>query len=262
MDSYRYYYYFVFNFNLTTRFILEKQKQKKTLEKKKVKTLDWSNAYGNVVHNKLLEILINLDFPYPFISFIKSFLTDRYFYVQVNQSRSEQCPITRGLPQGTILSPLLLNLYVSEFQVSHASFGLYANDLIIWKSGRDISLLQSLIQQDISLVQRFSLAFGFPISISKTKAIIFTNGNLDPPNPLTIFSREIPYCNSVKLLGLLMDSKMQWHEHINSLKSLIIQRLCILKRLAGSKWGCHPKIILDFYKLYIRSNIEYGIQIF
>ena len=55
---------------------------------------------------------------------------------------------------------------------------------------------------------------------------------------------------------------MQWHEHINSLKSLIIQRLCILKRLAGSKWGCHPKIILDFYKLYIRSNIEYGIPIF
>jgi len=210
---------------------------------------DWSNAYGNVVHNKLLEILINLDFPYPFISFIKSFLTDRYFYVQVNQSRSEQCPITRGLPQGAILSPLLFNLYVSEFQVSHASFGLYADDLIIWKSGRDISLLQSLIQQDISLVQRFSLAFGFPISISKTKAIIFTNGTLDPPNPLTIFSREIPYCNSVKLLGLLMDSKMQWHEHINSLKSLIIQRLCILKRLAGS------------LKLYWISTIYIFVQI-
>ena len=55
---------------------------------------------------------------------------------------------------------------------------------------------------------------------------------------------------------------MQWHEQLNSLKSLIVQRLCILKRLAGRKWGCHPEIILDFYKLYIRSNIEYGIQIF
>ena len=138
---------------------------------------DWTDAYGNVVHNKLLEILINPDFPYSFIS-------------------------------------------------------LYADNLIIWKSGRDIGLLQNLIQKDISLVQRFSLSFGFPISISNTKAIIFTNGSTDPLNPLTIFSREIPYCNSVKLLGLLMDSKMQWHEHINSLKSLIIQRLCILKRLA------------------------------
>ena len=166
-------------------------------------------------------------------------------------------PITRGLPQGAILSPLLFNLYVSEFQVSHASFGLYADDLIIWKSGRDISLLQSLIQHDISLVQRFSLAFGFPISISKTKAIIFTNGTLDPPNPLTIFSREIPYCNSVKLLGLLMDSKMQWHEHVNSLKSLIIQRLCILKRLAGSKWGCHPKDYFGF--LQIIYSFKYRI---
>ena len=70
---------------------------------------DWLNAYGNVVQNKLSEILTNLDFPYPFISFIKYFLTDRYFYVQVNQSRGEQCPITRGLPQGAILSPLLFN---------------------------------------------------------------------------------------------------------------------------------------------------------
>ena len=134
--------------------------------------------------------------------------------------------------------------------------------MIIWKSGRDIGLLQSLIQQDRSLVYRLSSAFCFPISISRTKAILFTNGTTDPPNPLTIFSREIPFCKSVTLLGLLMDSKMQWHEHINSLKSLTIYRLCILKRLAGSKWGCHPKIILDFHKLYIHSNIEYGIQIF
>jgi len=66
----------------------------------------------------------------------------------------------------------------------------------------------------------------------------------------------------VKLLGLFMDSKMQWHEHINPLKSLIIQRLCILKRLSGSKWGCHPKFTLDFYKLNIGSNLEYGIQFF
>ena len=119
---------------------------------------------------------------------------------------------------------LEFNLYISEFQVSYASFAIYADNLIIWKLGRDIGLLQSLIQQDKRLVQRFSLAFGFPISISKTKAIIFINGTTNP-NPPTIFSREIPYCNSVKLLGLYMDSIMQWHEHINSSKSLIIQTL-------------------------------------
>ena len=102
---------------------------------------------------------------------MKSFLTDRCFKVQVSQSRGEQCPVTRGFPQGAILSPLLFNLFVSEFQVSHASFGRYADDLIIGKSGRDIGLLQSLIQKDISLVQRFSLAFCLPISIRKPKPL-------------------------------------------------------------------------------------------
>jgi hypothetical protein len=153
-------------------------------------------------------------------------------------------------------------LYVSEFQLYHSLFGLYADDLIIWKSKKDIALLQSLIHQDIRLVKRFSSAFGFPISNSKTEAIIFTNFSRDPPNSLHIFSSEIPYCNSVKLLGLCIDSKMLWHADINSLKFMIIRRLCVPKRLAGRKWGCHPKVILDFYKSYIRPYLEYGIQFF
>ena len=115
---------------------------------------------------------------------------------------------------------------------------------------------------DLRLVQSFSSALGFPISISKTIDIIFANFSKDPPNPLQIFSSKFPYCNSVKLFGLTIDSKMSWHIDIYSLKASIIRRLCVLKGLAGSKWGCHPKVILDFYKLYIRSNLEYGIQFF
>ena len=133
--------------------------------------------------------------------------------------------------------------------------------LLCWWFGSLEGILAffSLVQPNIKLAQKFSLAFGFPISICKTKAIIFADGTTDPSNPLTIFLREMPYCNLVKLLGLWPDSKMQWYGFINS---LIIRSLCILKRLAGSKWGCHPKLILGFYKLYIHSNLKYGIQFF
>jgi hypothetical protein len=83
---------------------------------------------------------------------MKFFLRDRSFYVQVSEYRKEIKPITRGLPRRTILSSLPFNLYVSEFQLSHSLFGLYADNLIIWKSRKDIALLQSLIQQDMRLV--------------------------------------------------------------------------------------------------------------
>jgi hypothetical protein len=76
---------------------------------------DWSDAYGNVVHDKLIVLVINLDSPFSFISLMKSFLSDRSFYVQVNEHRGEMNSITRGLSQGAILSPFLFNLYVSEF---------------------------------------------------------------------------------------------------------------------------------------------------
>jgi len=75
-------------------------------------------------------------------------------------------------------------VYVSEFQLSYSLLDFYADDWIIWKSGKDIILLQSLIQEDIRLVHTFSSLFGFPISTSKTKAIIFTNCSRDHPNAL------------------------------------------------------------------------------
>ena len=72
----------------------------------------------------------------------------------------------------------------------------------------------------------------------------------------------INYESSVKLLGIVFDSKLIWHDHIKSLKKNIIQKLTLLKQLANLKWGSSPKTMIDFYKVYIRAKMEYGIQFF
>ena len=74
---------------------------------------------------------MNLDFPIDIVNLIDDFLNNRTFVVQIGNCRNHNHPIKEGLPQGAILSPILFNLYISEFQLKHASFGLYADDLVI-----------------------------------------------------------------------------------------------------------------------------------
>ena len=82
--------------------------------------VDWSDASGNLLYDELLDILISEDIPHFFIPYINSFLTERCFYVQINETKGDGLPITWGLFQGGVLNPLLFNLYVSKAQVSQS----------------------------------------------------------------------------------------------------------------------------------------------
>ena len=59
--------------------------------------LDWPDSCGNIIRNKLLETLVNLDFPYSFIGFMKSILTDKSNYFEVNETKGETSVVTKGL---------------------------------------------------------------------------------------------------------------------------------------------------------------------
>ena len=176
--------------------------------------------------------------------------------VQIGNCRSHNHPIKEGSPQGAILSPILFNLYISEFKSKHASFGLFADDLVIWKSGRNVTDLVKDLQQDIHIISCFSEALGLSISTSKTKVILFTRQRHSTIPNIVVNNSTINYESSVKLLRIVFDSKLRWHDHIKSLKKNIIQKLTLLKRLANSKWSSSPKTMIDFYKVYIRAKIK------
>ena len=94
---------------------------------------DWTDAYGNVKRKKLQEIMHNKNFPPLAISIIMHLLCDRSFQVQINEILSVRKQVEDGLPQGTIISPLLFTLYISELKLrSQSKHGEFADDLLVW----------------------------------------------------------------------------------------------------------------------------------
>lgn len=107
---------------------------------------------------------------------IDDLLCDCSFQVQINDTLSSRKQVKDGLPQGTVISPLLFTLYISELKLrSQSKNGEFADDLLVWNRHKNINLLQSIIQEDIDDVCLFSKAFGLPISVPKTRAIVFYN---------------------------------------------------------------------------------------
>ena len=100
----------------------------------------------------------------------------------------------------------------------------------MWNRHKNITLTQSIIQENIDDVCLFSKAFGLPISVPKTKKIVFYN------------------------------QQTTLQPHVMMSRITISKQPFVPMQLAGSKWGSSPKLIIDFYKLYNRSKMEYGIQ--
>ena len=145
---------------------------------------DWTDAYGNVKRKQLQEIMHNKNFPPLAISIIMNLLCDRSFQLQINEILSVRKQVEDGLPQGTVISPLLFTLYISELKLrSQSKHGEFTGDLLVWNRHKNITLLQNIIQEDVYDVCLFSKAFGLPISIPKTKAIVFHKRQVTLPKP-------------------------------------------------------------------------------
>ena len=104
------------------------------------------------------------------------------------------------------------------------------------------------------------MAYCLPVSASKTKATIFYKRKGFVPPKIWINGNEIDYDPSPKLLGIHLDHGLTWKNHIDFVKKSCMKRLILLKRLATTKWASSPTILLDFYKRFIWSKIEYGIE--
>ncbi|XP_063634981.1 uncharacterized protein LOC134805639 [Cydia splendana] len=169
----------------------------------------------------------------------------------------------RGCPQGGVLSPLLWNLVVNnlitKLNEEHFYTIGYADDLAILISGKFASTVCDLTQAALRIVERWCRDFDLSVNPTKTEMVMFTNkralGNFTRP---TLFQTELQLTDEVKYLGLTLDSKLNWNNHINKRidKAGVVFWQC--RRMIGRRWGLNPKITLWLYKTIIRPLLCYG----
>jgi hypothetical protein len=225
-------------------------------------SVDFESAFDHVCKYRICQVLKGMDFPDGVIKFLFNYLSDRSYKVRVQTELSSISTLHIGLPQGSILSPLLFSLVLSKLQFSSDSISKlkFADDLVLWSAGRDVNIISNSNRLALYKLATFSAAFSLPISKSKTNAIIFHNKKSVIPPKSFLNNVELEYVVAPKFLGVYLDPRLTWQNQANCLKNLCMQRLLILKRLAGSKWANSQKILFGFYKRFICSKIEYAIE--
>lgn len=192
--------------------------------------LDLSKAFDTVDHEILSHKLEHYG-----ISF-QSFLSNRKQFVQYKNTSSKTLSIVYGVPQGSILGPLLFLLYVND--VTHSSplskFILFADDCTLYKSNTDLPLLISQMNQELFLLGKWIRSNKPALNIDKTNYIIFHRNKHMPANLeyLRINRAVIKQVFSTRFLGVIVDDKISWSMHIKTVCNKV-NKMCGIMQLTS-----------------------------
>ena len=179
--------------------------------------LDFSKAFDIINHDILLKKLKALNFSQPSLNLIKSYLTNRKQTVSYAKSVSCTLNVNHGVPQGSVLGPLLFLLYINDLPhcITHAKTLIYADDTTLFVSHKNYDTLLQHIQEDINSLVHYCHANGLIINAAKTK-IMFFGKKLDMPHtcPITISGENIDEIDCHKFLGIHIDNKLKFSSHI------------------------------------------------
>lgn len=217
--------------------------------------LDFQKAFDCVDHEILLYKMKKMNFNSNQIAFFKSYLHNRDQIVRINETLSQPKTILKGVPQGSILGPDLFKIYINDISFLNlkGSIQLYADDAVLKYSSKSELGLKNDINKDLESIEEWLHKHHLLLNIKKTKILIFDNKKLTNIN--FYFNNQIvEVVKSFNYLGLIVDSKMKWFEHIDHIIKKISPYIFILKRL---RKYFDKSTLYIIYASYILSNIVY-----
>ena len=179
--------------------------------------LDFSKAFDTVNHDILLQKLSLYGIQGIALTWYKDYLHNRTQYVTYNSIKSTKQRITCGVPQGSILGPLLFLLYVNDLAtVSNAFWSvLFADDTSLFISGKDPEVMCDAINNDLAKIQEWLYCYKLSLNVLKTHYMIFTLRNKTATDlDIKINEVRIERVYETKFLGVLVDSQLTWKQHI------------------------------------------------
>ena len=224
--------------------------------------IDFSKAFDSIDHTRLLKKLDRYGIRSNILSLFKSYFTNRHQRVLLNGVQSDQLPIRKGVPQGSKLGPILFNLFVNDLSnlpFTTVSPFQYADDTSFAATKPNLPYLVENFNSDMNLFFRWCTANMLSINFQKTKAILITPKQL-PHNipPISIHGTIIDYVAEYRYLGIIIDSKLSFKNHVRDLNSR-------LSRIAGASYATKNHFTLEaatiFYYSMAYSILSYIIPV-
>ncbi|GBM53609.1 Putative protein in type-1 retrotransposable element R1DM [Araneus ventricosus] len=238
-------------------------------------SLDIKSAFQNMNWSVLFNIFNDFNLSNFYKNFIYYYLNDRHeFYINEVFETSRQC--FRGCPQGSVIAPTLWNLYINTVLNNNDDGELYiqafSDDLALIIGGRTARDLEKFTNLALAKIASSLDSLKLNLSIQKCQAIVYRSISFEKLSKLnsTILNRKptfkinntsIKVTDSLKILRIIIDNKLTWSAHINSLHDRMLLSTSNFNRIMKTDWSVNKNLIKSWYLTTIKKTLLYGASV-
>ena len=217
--------------------------------------LDFSKAFDKVPHQRLLSKLSSHGIHSNLLSWFESFLSGRIQQVLCDGETSDPKPVISGVPQGTVLGPLLFLLYVNDLPDNiQSTVRLFADDCLVYRNinNNDDNLI---LQDDLDKLEIWQNKWQMNFNPSKCYILNINNKKQHTPYNFSLCNKILENVSNHPYLGVEIDNKLRWDKHINKVTKKANSILGLIKR---NLKNCPLEVKTVAYKSLVRPILDYG----
>jgi len=223
--------------------------------------VDLTAVYDTVWHRGLTCKLLRFLPDRHMVRMIMEMVGNRIFtFTTGNNKWSRLRHLTNGFPQGSVLAPLLFNIYTSDLPITLSRKYAHADDLAIMHAYGVWQAVEGELSKDMATMGKYLQTLKLKLSTAKMVSTVFHLNNKGAKRELKVnFDNEtLPFCSEPKFLAVTLSRSLTYPRHLESLRKKLTSRVTLLKRqLVGSGWGAE-EISLGIATLaLVHSTIEY-----
>uniref|UniRef100_A0A8K9WUX4 Reverse transcriptase domain-containing protein n=1 Tax=Oncorhynchus mykiss TaxID=8022 RepID=A0A8K9WUX4_ONCMY len=201
--------------------------------------IDLAKAFDSVNHQILIGRLDSLGFSNDCLAWFTNYFSDRVQCVKSEGLLSGPLAVSMGVPQGSILGPILFSVYISDVALAagESLIHIYADDTILYTFGPSLDTVLTTLQTSFKAIQLSFRGLQLLLNASKTKCTLFNRSLPAPARPssiTTLDGSDLEYVDNYKYLGVWLDCKLSFQTHIKHLQSKVKSRIGFLFRNKAS----------------------------
>ena len=225
--------------------------------------INLSKAFDSLRHDILLDKLTYYGVTHPAKKLIESYLSNRKQFVQVGNIKSTMKQVSTGVPQGSIVGPLLFNICINDIVKASSKFAfiLYADDTTLNSTldlfGNDTEEIQNSILSELKKVFKWLDVNKLCLNVSKSKFMLFQMPQKRVPHLLFSIDRmHIEQVTEFNFLGLIIDSNLNWKAHLSAIGNKISRVIGLLRKL---KYIFPKQVLHSIYNSLIMPHLNYSL---